>query len=64
MTTRATTSKTAKTNAKIVEAVTLHAVGAPQKPGKYGPLEVTNNGLVLHIPADLFGNRSKKSKLK
>jgi hypothetical protein len=64
MTNRATTSKPASTNAKIVEAVTLHAVGAPQKPGKYGPLEVTQSGLVLHLPADLFANPAKKSKLK
>jgi hypothetical protein len=64
MTSRAATSKTSRTNAKIVEAVTRHAVGGSQKPAIIGPLEVTEDGLVLHLTADLFGKPATKTSRK
>jgi hypothetical protein len=64
MTPQATTSKTSRTNAKIAEAVTRHAVGSSQKPETIGPLEVTESGLVLHLSADLFGKSTTRTNRK
>jgi hypothetical protein len=64
MTSRAATSKISRTNAKIVEAVIRHAVGGSQKPAIIGPLEVTEDGLVLHLTADLFGKPATKTSRK
>jgi hypothetical protein len=49
------------TNTKIAEAVARHAVGESQKPAIIGPLEVTKNGLVLHLSGDLFGKPATKT---
>jgi hypothetical protein len=49
------------TNMKIAEAVARHAVGESQKPAIIGPLEVTKNGLVLHLSADLFEKPATKT---
>jgi hypothetical protein len=64
MTSRATTSKGSKINAKIEEAVTRHAVGAAQKPATIGPLEVTEKGLVLHLSAGPYAKPSTKTSRK